>query len=270
MAIQFQEFSPGDSLQPFIHRFWAGRFNVHGETEFGQSVVPNGCVELIIHLGDEHCMLLRGDEWRRSPDFTLIGVHIRQYEVRFSRPVDAFGIQFHPDGFLNIFGVPAAKVMAGYLDSVHVFDTSFTDFCSRMMEAQDNMQRIRTAEKYLSGMLTKNFRAYDFGARAAEVIRRRHGMLTQDELISEVPLSPRQLQRVFRSQYGMTPKEYMRIARLNAVQRYMLAGSVPDFSDITHACGFADQAHLIREFKSFAGSPPRSFTKQRHKFIVNV
>lgn len=45
-------------------------------------------------------------------------------------------------------------------------------------------------------------------------------------------------------------------------------GQGHDFLDITYAYGFADQAPLIREFKSITGNPQIAFSEKRHKVIV--
>ncbi len=74
MSIKVKEYQPSEYLQPFVELFWEGDFNVTKEAVLKQRVVPNGFVELIIHLSDFHCDLPTGKHWSQSPDYTIIGL----------------------------------------------------------------------------------------------------------------------------------------------------------------------------------------------------
>lgn len=88
------------------------------------------------------------------------------------------------------------------------------------------------------------------------------------ELHDLIAISPRQLQREFKNQLGITPKAYMRLARMSAVHQYLRADGEVDLTTIAHASGFSDQSHFIREFHTLTGSRPGAFRKERDKFLV--
>lgn len=73
-------------------------------------------------------------------------------------------------------------------------------------------------------------------------------------LAAQCQLSPFQLLRQFRQQYGITPHAYRVQYRLQRA-RQLLLGSTP-LADIALQCGFADQSHLNRAFKRQYGLPP--------------
>jgi AraC-like DNA-binding protein len=56
---------------------------------------------------------------------------------------------------------------------------------------------------------------------------------------------------------GVTPKTLARIMRFNHAQAMARAGG--DWADIAAACGYADQAHLAREFVELSGSTPTAW-----------
>jgi AraC-like DNA-binding protein len=72
-------------------------------------------------------------------------------------------------------------------------------------------------------------------------------------------VSPRHLRRIFQDEVGLSPKSYSRLCRFDHAWRS--AARTPDapWSSIAADAGYCDQAHLISEFRSIAGAPPRKF-----------
>jgi transcriptional regulator GlxA family with amidase domain len=74
------------------------------------------------------------------------------------------------------------------------------------------------------------------------------------QLAADLNVSERQLLRRFRGEFGVTPKQFARHARIEKVLIEWAHGSA--WADIAHKCGFADQAHMINDFNAILGSPP--------------
>ena len=68
------------------------------------------------------------------------------------------------------------------------------------------------------------------------------------------------LEREFASGVGLTPKELSRIARFQNLLRLLgwQRRPGPSWAELAARCGYADQAHLVREFKSLSGATPTS------------
>ena len=105
------EYEPGKDLKPFVELFWEGNFNSKSSGRQSMQMIPNGCLDLIIHLNDLHCDLHDINAWYQSPDYMLIGLFTQPYEVQFGDHVKVFSIRFKPEGIYNIFGVPASLFM---------------------------------------------------------------------------------------------------------------------------------------------------------------
>ena len=101
-------------------------------------------------------------------------------------------------------------------------------------------------------------------ARAAWVRRARRriegarGQVRMEALADELGLTLRTLQRVFRSEVGVTPKQYALIQRLEDLAEQLRRGPV-NWADLAADFGYADQAHLSRDLKRFTGDAPRAF-----------
>ncbi len=269
MHVVITEHRPSPTLQPFVRTYWSGSFNRKRAPHIYQSVVPNGCIELIIHLSEAHCSLIKGDErWCKSPPFTLLGLYTQSYQVQFANHVTVFGISFHPDGIRHLFGVPPAEFLATYENGVDVLGQHLQDFCARIRALESTEAQLHCTNQYLSRQLTLHHQSYDYTHVAMKLIRKVSGITDYQTLTAQVPISDRQLQREFKNQYGITVVDYMRLARMNAIQNYMRTNS-HNLTQLSHDLHFTDQSHFIREFKKYVGLAPGKFTKNREKFIVN-
>lgn len=269
MNIVFTEHKPDAVLAPFVQAFWFGDFNIAAEGNFEQSVVPNGCIELIIHLTRGHCALTRDQQvWHRTPPYTLLGMHTHTYKVRFSSRVNVFGIRFYPDGIRSIFGISPVEFLRTYEDGLDVLGAGIDDFCRRVSEASSDQQRLILARSFIKTQLARNFRPWDYTHQAMKTIRELAGLTAYGDLTAQIAISERQLQREFKQQYGITVGDYMRLARMNAIYQYMQTGA-GNLTKLSNELEFFDQAHFIREFKSHVGTTPGRFARNRDQFIVN-
>jgi AraC-like DNA-binding protein len=92
------------------------------------------------------------------------------------------------------------------------------------------------------------------------------------EVCARLGLSNRHLIDQFREVVGLTPKTFTRVGRFHAVVR--TAASIPpsqlSWSRLAAQHGFADQSHLVREFRTFAGVTPTDFIARRSAEFQHV
>jgi AraC-like DNA-binding protein len=89
------------------------------------------------------------------------------------------------------------------------------------------------------------------------------GLNTQlQEIIRELPVSERTLQRRFRNRLGTTPKMLVRIIRINCIWDAITAGERIDYHDLVFLGNYFDQTHMIKDFKSITGETPDVFFRR--------
>ncbi len=269
MSILIKEYKPSRSLGPFVDLYWEGSFNAHASESFSMQIIPNGCLELIFHLNNLHCELYNGHEWSQSPNYLIIGLYTQPYEVHFHGLVKTFSIRFKPEGFYNIFGVPASVLKGRYEDITAVLGHEFHDFCNRLREEKNISGMVRHTESHLLKNLAKRKHNKNYVNLAAEIIRNTNG-IKMEELSDKVCISQRHLEREFKDKVGISPKHYLRITRINEVLQLLNNNQTMDLLSVTHQCGYFDQAHFINDFKKITGKNPTIFIKEGGQVIGNI
>jgi AraC-like DNA-binding protein len=80
-----------------------------------------------------------------------------------------------------------------------------------------------------------------------------------DQLSAASGISVRSLQRLFADYVGVGPKWVMRRARLHEAAAQADSGELIDWAALAADLGYADQAHLTREFTATIGVPPTRY-----------
>lgn len=75
-------------------------------------------------------------------------------------------------------------------------------------------------------------------------------------LARRLGISERHFQRRFRRAVGITPKQFSRVRRFRACVVNMITEEPEAWGRVAVRSGYADQAHLIREFVRLSGRPP--------------
>ena len=88
------------------------------------------------------------------------------------------------------------------------------------------------------------------------------GAVPIGRLADEVGWSHRHLIARFRQQVGLPPKTAARLVRFDGVWRRLDQRQPPDWGLVAAEAGYADQAHLIRDFREFTGTTPTAFVAQ--------
>jgi transcriptional regulator GlxA family with amidase domain len=81
-------------------------------------------------------------------------------------------------------------------------------------------------------------------------IQRRRGRIGVDALASAVGLPRRRLERLFRRETALSPKQFIRIVRLTALLGRLEAPDRDRLIDVALDAGYFDQAHMARDFKA--------------------
>jgi AraC-like DNA-binding protein len=135
--------------------------------------------------------------------------------------------------------------------------TEAAELEERVGEAEDPCARV---EEFLLRRLARSRHTeHTAVARAVALAVESRGRGPIDSIAREVAVGRRQLERLFRLQVGVTPKEFCSLVRFDWAVRHITSRS--SWAALSLDAGFSDQAHFVREFARRAGATPGRFAE---------
>jgi AraC-like DNA-binding protein len=83
------------------------------------------------------------------------------------------------------------------------------------------------------------------------------------KVAADLGVLPRTLRRRFTAQVGLSPKRFARVQRLQRVVRDLDGRSSVDWAGVAARHGYADQPHLVGEFRQLVGVTPTEYLRSR-------
>lgn len=257
--ITLHNFRPLASLQHLVESYWAFEQDADALVSHPHIVLPSPMPAVIVPYPLEGVARRAGlpsdtEWWCRQ-------VAHERFELRGQPATGLFGVTFQPAGFYQLFGLSMASAgQAGQALTGHaaVFLRALSQRVAQVRTAPD---RVAVAERLLLARLRCGEVSTPMEALATAVLVR-HGQVSVDEMAAQSNLCRRQFERRFREVVGVAPKLFAEISRFRNVMTHLHSAPTINWQDVTHACGYFDQAHFIREFRRFAGKTPASYTQR--------
>jgi AraC-like DNA-binding protein len=245
--MRYSEHPVAPRHQPWVAYFW------HFVTdpaagELDHWIPPDGGMIVSYRLGDPGAMLT-------GPQLAPLQVLVRGGEVYW-------GIRFWPGTAPALLPVEAPLLR----DRTVPLATVDPEWDRRVAAALATVREAGPAVERLGGLvddLLPPRRELD-GAVMQGVFRllRSAGGEPVPAVARAAGLSPEQFRRRFRRAVGLTPKELARIRRFREAAIEAVLAPPQPWVELAAEHGYADQAHLIHEFRRLIGLSPESFRRE--------
>lgn len=262
--MDYRCYKPPQQLEPYVDCFWSLDLQSVGGEAPAEKVLPDGKTELIFHYADHFEVSNEGGTFQRQGRGLFAG-QLKTFTLL--RPTGNTGMvaaRFKPAGASRFFDFPLFELTNQVLDLGSVVGNEGGDLVERVLNAPNNLQRLEIVSQYLLRRLEE--RRDDILLRASvRFVEEGQGEIDYRYLSKKVGLSERQIERKFKAQVGISPAVLSRILRF---QRFLeLAKRAPwmKLTDAAHECGYYDQSHFIKDFRTFAGVSPSSFLSEPHE-----
>ena len=241
--ILYREVEPGPKIAHLVYCYWQLQTREWLNQPFIYRVVSVGCIDIFYnHL---------------QPVENFVMGFCRKYtEFPIGRSFHYIGIRFLPAALPLLSGVDAKSLSNQSQELKHVCP----DLSEWMVSSIKPSSSFEHVVKLLDRKLSEVAEAQKFDldlrlVNALETIFQKHGYLnTETEL--NIGLSPRQLRRIFNFYLGTTAKTFSNVVRFQHILNARPSKQSLKQSKLYLDAGFFDQAHFIKQFKTFYGVTP--------------
>lgn len=255
--------APDPALRPYVHRL-AG-YAEHPPAPLRRREVPSGSVVVIINLGTPLRVLDPEDPAGRprAPRSFAAGLHERYVVTETCGPSRGVQVDLTPVGARLLFGVTMDGLTNRVVDLTDLLGAEAAALAERLAETPDWESRLAAVEGYLAGRLAAA-PPPDAGVLWAwRRLRETDGRTGIGALASELGWSRKHLVARFRREVGLPPKTLARILRFDRARRLLAVPGAMSDAEVACACGYYDQAHLIRDVRAFAGCTPAELRRRQ-------
>ncbi len=200
------------------------------------NILPDACIDIVIDFANN--VICFAGFSKETEDFKL------------DERIDYIGARLKPGAFYSIFNIEANEIM----DNMISFSEIEKEYdLEEIFEFTDTSKRIDCLKKYLLKKFNNELKK-DF----LTIINELYENPRQQSVINiskKLGYNIRQLSRIFKKNYGISPKVLLNILRLHLCLTLLLDEKM-ELADIAMQCGFYDQSHFIKEIKRYTGISP--------------
>jgi len=180
------------------------------------------------------------------------------------------GVYLQPARANSLTGLPLSELTNRVLS----LDDIWGPTGAGLPEELDAMSEAARIDRLESEVLQRMGRRREPGTRIdvprlAGWVRRSRGRVSVEQLAEAAGVSRQRLTRVFHEVAGVSPKMYCRLARFHSALGFAAAGERGAWAGVAAALGYADQSHMIAEFREFSSLTPQQIADALvvHPFI---
>lgn len=239
------EVSPSEPLQPYLRCFW-GPVKEGIAEKVGELVIPDTCMDLIFEKDSltgqrtVHFCTLNDEAFVSNPSGTIVK--------------ERFGIRMYPWTVALLTKRPLNGTKNGCCEGEDFFPALTKAVLAMLEETTSFSARCILAESIIYEALWQKSGSPDC-LNVLDGFIRREGRWSVKEAAQSICVSSRQLERLFASHFGVTPKTMMKLLRYQCL--WQSAVHDPTFrpADAALRFGYTDQAHMANEFRLYHTMP---------------
>jgi AraC-like DNA-binding protein len=241
----YQEIQSSPRLRSYVECYWSLQ---ERQGTRNDCILPDGCVDILFSTLNREPVAL-----------TAVGLMTTPLRCNVEAGQAFFGVRFRP-----AMATAFLREAAFLNDKVEPLESIWGAMARAIFEQLAESCTPQQMATVMDGFL-RPAEPPDAAQRA--LWRLSSTGVSLEQLVSDAGLSERHFRRACLERAGVSPKYLRRILRFRKAAeriRVMTASAAqPSWAQFAAACGYYDQAHLIRDFQEFAGATPGRFLQSQ-------
>ena len=200
----------------------------------------------------------------------LNGQYYKPYQFKTTEPGFACGLSFNPTALHKLTNLDISKFTNKYTpfnlvnkDLSNKFEEIFKNHNNNFTNLLNNLQEFILELPLIEN---KNTLAID---KLIDIINSKEGLLSVNELLTEIPFGQKTLETQFKKIVGLTPAKYIRICRFKKLMKQYESNKI-SLKDLIYMYDYYDESHFARDFKSFTNKSFKDYFKDEFSFIKEI
>ncbi|WP_394751361.1 DUF6597 domain-containing transcriptional factor [Spongiimicrobium salis] len=267
--MKYQTFQPQPDLSALVKFYWTLEVPFDPNNQ-KQKIIPDGCVEMTFNFKDKIKRYISEKDYIIHPNAMVMGQRTKSYFIEPVGDVDSFAICFYPYGFANF----VATSLENLVDVETPIESLFGEIPAKELEqkivqATSTQKRIEIIETFLLEKLNQHETIENLVKTTVDSLLTTNGSSSIHTILKDDLSKRRQLERNFKKQIGISPKQLGKVLRLQTALK-MILHDKESLTNIAYESEYFDQAHFIKDFKEFIGTTPKEFLGNEHMALSTL
>lgn len=255
----FRLLKPRPELQHFVSRIMISHFQLDPNEPRPTTTFPPQAEHCLYFYPYNRtiCRNYADNSINSMPHSILVGPQLSRVDLTMGYDMLVILVGFQPGGMHRLLRIPMNELLDMPIDSSLLLGREIEEVTEQLNAAFDVDKMVEVVEQYL----LKKVKGLKSMLPVEEVLiqmLRKKNLVNVDQLAKQACISVRQLERQFQERTGMPPKHFLRLVRFSRAWVMREKNNDISWLEIAHACDYADQMHMIRDFKDFVGVTPKT------------
>ncbi|MBK8479237.1 MAG: AraC family transcriptional regulator [Opitutaceae bacterium] len=244
---------PPPALRPFVERLWS--WESDGPVPL-PLLLPGTGADLLFHYRTPFLAVAVDGTRHRLAAAHISCLRACSCRLVAQGPVGFLAVRFRSSTIRHLGMLAMGDLIGRFPAAAEHFGAEIDRLPAQLAGLPDFAARAEAVTQFLLARLERSAPVLTPGDGAVDALYYAEPGETVAALADDLGYSARQLERLVGEAAGITPKRFLRLARLHHTVRHLLLTKEVDYLDAALARGYYDQAHFIHEMGDLTGRTP--------------
>ena len=248
------EFHIDEDLAPYVNCIMSGK-NSNFNSHINIPLYADGYPGIMFQQSEKDFYLL--PKKKKLSELFLYGQTLDPISLDVKGPHNYLVVQLYPFASKYLLNIDPKLLNDECFDLLQIKYIDTKNYQTQLRKSGSLIEQIEIISNLMRELITSNkVNENDNIQKAITRILNSKGQIKIKELLKELPLTERTLERNFKTYVGLSPKQFSKIIQFQSSLNQLTESKFQKLTDIGFDSGFTDQSHFIRTFKSYTGQTP--------------